>query len=75
MDITIGVQHVAREVNLESEETPEAISALVTEAISTNSLLTLTDAKGRTVLVPADKIAYIDLGPVSGRRVGFGTAR
>ena len=33
----------------------------------------LTDTKGRTVLVPVDKIAYVDLGQEHVRPVGFGT--
>jgi len=72
MDISIGVQHVARDISLESEESAEAITAKVTEAINSDGLLQLSDARGRIVLVPANKIAYIDLGPVTGRRVGFG---
>ena len=70
MDISIGVQHVARDISLESEETAEAITAKVTEAINSDGLLQLSDAKGR--IVPANKIAYVDLGPITGRRVGFG---
>jgi len=72
MDITIGVQHVARDISIETEESAEAITSKVTEAINSDGLLSLTDTKGRVVLVPASKIAYIDLGPAAGRRVGFG---
>ena len=72
MDITIGVQHVARDISIETEESAEAITSKVTEAIDSDGLLSLTDTKGRVVLVPASKIAYIDLGPAAGRRVGFG---
>jgi hypothetical protein len=31
----------------------------------------LDDAKGGTVLVPADKIAYLEFGGTEPRRVGF----
>jgi hypothetical protein len=72
MDITIGVQHIARDISIETEESAEAITGKVTEAINSDGLLSLTDTKGRVVLVPASKIAYIDLGPATGRRVGFG---
>jgi hypothetical protein len=72
MDITIGVQHIARDISIETEESAEAITSKVTEAINSDGLLSLTDTKGRVVLVPASKIAYIDLGPATGRRVGFG---
>ena len=73
MDIVIGVQHTARDISLESDETPETVSKKVADALSSGGLLTLTDSKGRTVIVPAEKIAYVDLGPATGRRVGFGT--
>ncbi len=72
MDITIGVQHITRDISLETEESAEAISAKVAEAINSDGILSLTDTKGRVVLVPASKIAYVDLGPATGRRVGFG---
>ena len=72
MDITIGVQHIARDISLETEESAEAISQKVTEAIASDGMLNLTDTKGRIVLVPASKIAFVDLGPAAGRRVGFG---
>ena len=72
MDITIGVQHIARDISLETEESAEAISQKVTEAIVSDGMLNLTDTKGRIVLVPASKIAFVDLGPAAGRRVGFG---
>ena len=74
MDIVIGVQNTARDISLESDETPEQVSKKVADAFASGGLLTLTDSKGRTVLVPSEKIAYVDLGPASGRRVGFGTA-
>ncbi|MBM2809221.1 MAG: hypothetical protein HW422_2307, partial [Cutibacterium acnes] len=38
-----------------------------------NAILTLTDAKGRKVLIPAHGIAYLDLGQPNSRQVGFGT--
>ncbi|MCA1703659.1 MAG: DUF3107 domain-containing protein, partial [Actinobacteria bacterium] len=35
------------------------------------SLLSLADDKGRRYLVPAAKVAYVEIGPSDGRRVGF----
>ena len=72
MEIKIGVQYSPREISLESEEKPETISAAVDAAISAGSLLKLTDDRGRTVIVPGDKITYVELGPASSRKVGFG---
>jgi hypothetical protein len=73
MEIRIGVQHVTREVVLESNETLAAVQKSVDAALSTGSLLTLTDEKGRTVMVPGDKIAFIEIGAQTAGRVGFTT--
>lgn len=72
MDIVIGVQHTMRDISLESDETLEEVAKKVTSAMESGSVLTLIDSKGRTVIVPSAKIAYVDLGPSTGRRVGFG---
>ncbi|MBC7375133.1 MAG: DUF3107 domain-containing protein, partial [Frankiales bacterium] len=36
-------------------------------------VLTLVDEKGRRVLVPADKLAYVEIAESETRRVGFGS--
>ena len=72
MEVKIGVQDTPREISLESEESPEAIHKAVDAALSKGGLLSLTDDRGRTVIVPANKIAYVEIGPAASRRVGFG---
>lgn len=72
MEIKIGVQYSPREISLESEDKPEDITAAVDAAIAKGSILKLTDDRGRTVLIPGDKITYVELGPASSRKVGFG---
>jgi hypothetical protein len=71
MEIKIGVQQASRELTLESGETPEAIEKLVAEAIASESVLALTDTKGRRVLVPAARLAYIEIGGGVAGQVGF----
>ena len=74
MEVRIGVQHATRELVIESTETSEAILATVTAAVSGEvSVLTLTDERGREVLVPSDKLAYVEIGEPESRRVGFGS--
>ena len=73
MEIKIGVVDTPKEIALESEESAEAITKAVTSAVKDGSLLTLTDNRGRTYLVPAAKIAYVEIGPAASRKVGFGT--
>jgi len=73
VEVKIGVQHANRELVLESEQSPEEVQQLVADALSGKSgLLELADEKGRKVLVPADRLAYVEIGEVSTRKVGFG---
>lgn len=73
MEVKIGIQYAPRELILESTLTPEEVEAAVSAAIKSElGLLSLMDEKGRKVLVPVSKIAYIDIAEAEGRRVGFG---
>ena len=73
MEIKVGVENTPREVALESEQTPEQVTAAVEAALANGSVLSLTDDRGRTVLIPGTKIAYVEIGAPSSRRVGFGS--
>jgi hypothetical protein len=73
VEVKIGVQHANRELVLESEQTPEEVEATVAAALAgKTNLLQLTDEKGRRIIVPADRLAYVEIGEVSIRKVGFG---
>ncbi|MFF8384432.1 DUF3107 domain-containing protein [Streptomyces kanasensis] len=73
MEVKIGVQHAPREIVLESGQSAEDVERAVADALGgTSKLLSLTDDKGRKVLVPADRIAYVEIGEPTVRRVGFG---
>ncbi|MFJ5775902.1 DUF3107 domain-containing protein [Streptomyces sp. NPDC093094] len=73
MEVKIGVQHAPREIVLESGQTADEVEAIVADALSGKSqLLSLVDEHGRKILVPADRLAYIELGEPAPRKVGFG---
>ncbi|WP_052851593.1 DUF3107 domain-containing protein [Streptomyces avicenniae] len=73
MEIKIGVQHTPREIVLESGQSVEDVEGAVSDVFSgTAKLLSLVDVNGRKILVPADRIAYIEIGRPASRRVGFG---
>ncbi|HEX6936437.1 MAG TPA: DUF3107 domain-containing protein [Actinomycetes bacterium] len=73
MEVRIGVQHATRELVIESPETTEAITAAVSAALTGDSkILSLDDERGRRVVIPAEKLAYVEIGEPSTRRVGFG---
>ncbi|MEV5977836.1 DUF3107 domain-containing protein [Streptomyces sp. NPDC052114] len=72
MEVKIGVQYAPREIVLESGQSPAEIEQAVSEALSGKSpLLSLVDEHGRKVLVPADRLAYVELGEPTARKVGF----
>jgi hypothetical protein len=71
MEIKIGIQHAARELVLEVDESPEDIARAVDEAVVNDRVLTLTDTKGRSVMVPATKLAYVEIGGGVSGHVGF----
>ena len=73
VEIKIGVQHVSRELTVESALSPEEVESAVSAALTGKSgLLVLEDEKGRKVIVPADRLAYVEIGEQTVRRVGFG---
>lgn len=73
MEIKIGVQQTAREIVLESDQSPEDIDASVRAAMADGGILSLEDDKGRKILVPGDRLSYVEISPATSRRVGFGT--
>jgi hypothetical protein len=74
VEVKIGVQYAPRELSVSTEEQPEAVLAALAGALKDDALFTLTDEKGRTVAVPASKVAYLDFTADAGRKVGFGLA-
>ena len=70
--VRIAVSDVASEISFESTDNPKEIKAAIDKALSSGSVLSLTDSKGREYLVPAAKIGYVEIGEQSERRVGFG---
>ncbi|MDV6013871.1 DUF3107 domain-containing protein [Haloechinothrix sp. LS1_15] len=72
MEIKIGIQEASRELVLSSNKSQDEVDKLISEALrSDDGLLRLTDDKGRTVVVPVTKLAYVELTPAEARRVGF----
>ncbi len=75
MDVRIGIVQTVKEleVDLAEEADRDAVLADIDAALSGDSVLWLTDKKGRRVGIPAAKIAWVEVGaPDKDRRVGFG---
>lgn len=73
MEVKIGIRDIARDIVLESAQSPANVAAAVEQAVSAGSLLKLTDEKGRLIVVPGSLIGYVEIGAEESRRVGFGT--
>ena len=71
MEIRIGVQNSNREIVLESNLAATEVQKLVDSAIAKPESLVLQDEKGRTVIVPAGVLAYVDIAASDVRKVGF----
>jgi hypothetical protein len=73
VEVKIGVQYAPRELVIDSEQSADEIEKAVSQALAAGQgLLTLVDDRGRRIVVPADKLAYVEIGEPEGRRVGFG---
>ncbi len=76
MEVKIGVQSVPRELVVETDTSADQIERDLAAALTADgsgpAVFTIAVAKGGKVLVPADKIAYVEFGPGENRRVGFG---
>ena len=77
MDVRIGVTYTPKEIEVELGDDADGDEVVkdVEAAMSGGAgMLWLTDRRGRRVGVPADKVAYIELGsPAEERKVGFST--
>jgi hypothetical protein len=75
VEVKIGIQDIARELVLESSQSPDEVTQAVTDAIKSDlGLLTLVDEKGRRLVVPVGKLAYLEIAEAESRRVGFGAS-
>jgi hypothetical protein len=76
VDVRIGVTYTGKEIELEmgDDADRDQVKKQVEQAIGNGGgVLWLTDKRGRTVGIPSDKLAYVDIGsPGDDRRVGFG---
>jgi hypothetical protein len=71
VEVKIGIQHAPRELVVDTSETAEAVEKMVADAVGSEGVLALTDSKGRKVIVPASRIAYVEIGGALAGQVGF----
>jgi Protein of unknown function (DUF3107) len=72
-EVKIGVVDGVREIAFETTLSVEEVTTKVEEALSKGTLLSLTDAKEKLIIVASSKISYVEIGEGAERRVGFAT--
>ena len=75
MEVKIGIQSIPRELVVDTDTTAEEIERDLAAALGSadgHAIFVLKTQKGGRLLVPADKIAFVEFGGDQARRVGFG---
>jgi len=74
MEVKIGIQSVPRELVVETDTPADEIERSLSAALEQgdHAVFALSVAKGGRILIPADKIAYVEFVGTETRRVGFG---
>ena len=72
MEVKIGVQFATRELVIDTNMSGDDVEAAVGSALADEAgVLTLVDITGRRVVVPAAKLAYVEVGAPASGQVGF----
>ena len=69
--VRIGISETSQELHFETNLETAKVISLANDAITGNKTLEFTDIKERTILVPAGKISYIEIGDTTDQKVGF----
>jgi hypothetical protein len=72
VEIKIGIQSVARELVVETKSSFEEVERILAAAVADGGVFILGDDKGGKIMVPADKLAYLEITGGEPRRIGFG---
>ena len=70
-DVRIGISDSNQELHLEVEGAANEVLSEINAAIDGGKSVMLTDTKGRQTLVPHNKVAFVEVGTVPDRKVGF----
>lgn len=73
MEVKIGVRSVHREIVVETDlSTDEVEQELRNSLAADRGVFSLTDTKGRRIVVPVSALGFVEIGEDESRVVGFG---
>lgn len=71
MEVKIGVINASRELVLDTDLDAAGVEEQVRSALADGSVLSLSDARGRRIVVPVEKLAYVEVATGTVGQVGF----
>lgn len=71
MEVKIGVINASRELTLDTDLDADGVEQQVRDAIAEGGVLSLADARGRRVVIPVEKLAYVEVATGTVGQVGF----
>jgi redox-regulated HSP33 family molecular chaperone len=60
VEVKIGIQSIPRELVIETNVSPAEVEKALAEALTAGGLFVLPDDKDGKIMVPADKIGYVE---------------
>lgn len=70
MEVKIGIHNASRELVVDTDQATGDVEKAIASGREAG-LFTLTDTKGRVIVVPFDKLAYVEIGSPTAGQVGF----
>ena len=72
VEVKIGIQSIQRELVLDTPSSPDEVERSLVTALSNGGMFVVRDEKGGKILIPAEKIGYVELNGTEQHRIGFG---
>ncbi|WP_067482713.1 DUF3107 domain-containing protein [Actinomadura hibisca] len=73
MQVRIGVQFVPKELVVETGQSADEVQRALADALAVeHGIFVLRDERGGRVVVPADRVGYLEISEEAERTVGFG---
>jgi Protein of unknown function (DUF3107) len=72
VEVRIGIQSAPRELVVDTSSSIDEVERLLAKAVADHTVFVLASEKGGKVMVPADRLAYVEYLGNEQRRVGFG---
>jgi hypothetical protein len=72
VEVKIGVQSIPRELVLDTPSSPDEVERSLMTALKNGGMFIVRDEKGGKILIPAEKVGYVEMSGTEQRRMGFG---